>query len=210
MKWLTELILRWFCAVRLPSLGSSPGGCPCSPSRSLIELSFPLPLLTSRFCAEVLPRVQLSLAEKNKTFQHNGPKTQFQIINLQFARHYRHHIKWKPELNIPGLFSGQPLWFHAALVNKLETCAWLSSGALEVWRLRLSVSVIIIIIIIIIMWGWCSLGSADVSVRKNLSHKELNSIKASQSKNSLHCQQIPLLPSELITKPRLFIKVTSV
>ena len=32
---------------------------------------------------------------------------------------------------------GQPFWLDAALVNKLVLCAWLSSGALEVWRLRL-------------------------------------------------------------------------
>ena len=36
-----------------------------------------------------------------------------------------------------GLFSGKPLWFDAALVNKLVPCAWLLSGALEVWSLRL-------------------------------------------------------------------------
>jgi len=35
------------------------------------------------------------------------------------------------------LYFGQPLWFDAALVNKLVPCAWLSSGALEIWRLRL-------------------------------------------------------------------------
>ena len=39
-----------------------------------------------------------------------------------------------------GLSSGQPLWFDAALVNKLMPCAWLSSGDLEVWRLRLHAS----------------------------------------------------------------------
>ena len=32
---------------------------------------------------------------------------------------------------------GQPFWLDAALVNKLVPCAWLSSGALEVWRLLL-------------------------------------------------------------------------
>ena len=38
-----------------------------------------------------------------------------------------------------GLSFGQFLWFDAALVNKLVPCAWLLSGALEVWRLRLRV-----------------------------------------------------------------------
>jgi len=32
---------------------------------------------------------------------------------------------------------GQPFWLDAALVNNLVPCAWLSSGALEIWRLRL-------------------------------------------------------------------------
>ena len=32
---------------------------------------------------------------------------------------------------------GQPVWLDAALVNKLVLCAWLSSGALEIWRLQL-------------------------------------------------------------------------
>ena len=37
----------------------------------------------------------------------------------------------------PELSAEQPLWFDAALENKLVPCAWLLSGALEVWRLRL-------------------------------------------------------------------------
>ena len=37
----------------------------------------------------------------------------------------------------PGLFSGQSLWFVTVLMNKLVLCAWLSNGALEVWRLWL-------------------------------------------------------------------------
>jgi len=37
----------------------------------------------------------------------------------------------------PGLPFRQPLWFVEALVNKLVPCAWLLSGPLEIWRLRL-------------------------------------------------------------------------
>jgi len=37
-----------------------------------------------------------------------------------------------------GLLFGNPLWFDAALVNKLvHYCAWLLSGGLEILRLRL-------------------------------------------------------------------------
>ena len=36
-----------------------------------------------------------------------------------------------------GLTFGQPFWFYAALANKPVPCNWLSSGALEVWTLRL-------------------------------------------------------------------------
>src|SRR6218665_922557 len=39
---------------------------------------------------------------------------------------------WQPDLSLP-----RTIGFHAALVNKLVPCAWLLSGALEVWSLRL-------------------------------------------------------------------------
>ena len=44
---------------------------------------------------------------------------------------------WELTCTSHGLSFAQPLWFDAALVKKLVRCAWLLSGALEVWRLRL-------------------------------------------------------------------------
>ena len=51
---------------------------------------------------------------------------------------------WQQHLSLPrslflafSLFFGKPLWFDAALVNKLVPCTWLLSGALEILRLRL-------------------------------------------------------------------------
>src|SRR6218665_2173640 len=43
---------------------------------------------------------------------------------------------WQPDLSLPRTI-GNPLCFDAALVNNLVPCAWLLSGALEVWSLRL-------------------------------------------------------------------------
>src|SRR6218665_483336 len=43
---------------------------------------------------------------------------------------------WQPDLSLPRTI-GNPLRFDAALVKKLVPCAWLLSGALEVWSLRL-------------------------------------------------------------------------
>src|SRR6218665_1254928 len=43
---------------------------------------------------------------------------------------------WQPDLSLPRTI-GKPLCFDAGLVNKLVPCAWLLSGALEVWSLRL-------------------------------------------------------------------------
>jgi hypothetical protein len=44
---------------------------------------------------------------------------------------------WHPDSDFLWPPFGQLLWFYVALVNKLVLCALLSTGALEVWRLRL-------------------------------------------------------------------------
>ena len=43
---------------------------------------------------------------------------------------------WQPDRASNGLSFWKPLWFDAALVNKLVLHTWLLSGALEVWRLQ--------------------------------------------------------------------------
>src|SRR6218665_505449 len=48
---------------------------------------------------------------------------------------------WQPDLSLPRTI-GKPLWFDAALVSKLVPCAWLLSGALEVWSLRLGPTIL--------------------------------------------------------------------
>ena len=65
----------------------------------------------------------------------NGSFTPTLTLNLPLTSH---SLATGPEHGPDhGLLFGQPLWFYAALVIRLVSCAWLLSGALEVWRLRL-------------------------------------------------------------------------